>query len=401
LVDQVDSTRLYNDLKFVEGIRHRTAGPAHLQAVRDSIKHLFWTSGLFGGEHTFSYSTYTGRNIIGHQPGLTAPEKVVIVDAHYDTVNVAPGADDNGSGTVGMMEIARILSRYPSQKSLRYIGFDLEESGLVGSTKYVANGLQAGEHVDAALNFEMIGYYSEKPNSQTFPTGFSLLFPTAYATSYNDQFRGNFITNVGCDSSKTLANALQDAATQYVPDLKMITIVAPGTGTIAPDLRRSDHAPFWDAGAKAVMITDGANFRNLCYHTAQDTLDNKLNMTFMSRVVRATLATAAGLAGMQHGSWKTAVFQNLVGVETPDPCAIHVYTTSDARDRLFMQSKDCALTDVQLDLYDVKGGLVAHRNLPALGADTETVPVPLLAPGIYMVKISHKAGNYSEKLFVY
>jgi hypothetical protein len=393
LVNQVDSTRLYNDLKFVEGVRNRTTGPTHLQAVRDSIKRLFWNAGLYGGEHTFALGSYTGRNLLGHQPGTVAPQKVVVVDAHYDTVNVAPGADDNGSGTVGMMEIARILSRYPSKKSLRYIGFDLEESGLVGSTRYVSNGIAAGEHIEGVLNFEMIGYYSEKPNSQTFPTGFSFLFPAAYTISYNDQFRGNFITNVGCDSSASLATAFQNAATQFVPALKTITIVAPGTASIAPDLRRSDHAPFWDAGIKAVMLTDGANFRNLCYHTAQDTLDNKLNMTFMSRVVQASLATAAQLAEVQHGSWATATFQNLVATDAPIPCALRMYMMQDSRNQLVIQSKDCEMTDVKVDIFDAKGAFIAHRELPVFSNETEIVALPSLTPGVYMVKIGSNTGN--------
>jgi len=59
-----------------------------------------------------------------------------------------------------------------------------------------------------------------------------------------------------------------------------------------PDLRRSDHTPFWLADIPALMITDGANFRNPNYHSERDVLDS-LNFTFMSQVVQASVATIA------------------------------------------------------------------------------------------------------------
>jgi ABC-type transporter Mla MlaB component len=402
LVNAVDSNRLAADLHFVEGIRHVSTGPVHLKAVRDSLTSLFQSKNLYTADQTFIYSVnYTGHNIFGTLPGTVAADSVVVVDAHYDTVNVAPGADDNGSGTVGVMEIARLLSAYPSEKTLRFMAFDMEEFGRVGSIKYAASGIGAGEHIKADLNFEMIGYYSTKPNSQTLPSGFNLLFPDAYNAISNDQFRGDFIANVGNTASTTLANAYQNAATQYVPGLKVSTVLVPGTGTIAPDLRRSDHASFWDAGYPALMLTDGANFRNLCYHTAQDTFDNKLDVTFMSQVVQATLATAAQIAGIHHGDWKTTSFQNLTPTAVPDPCQFKVYIPSDRRDVIYLQAPACNLTGLTLDLFDSKGSLVFREALPVLSAELETVHFSALTPGVYLAKIGYNGGSHTEKLFVH
>jgi hypothetical protein len=132
LVAKVDSNVLRNRLAAIQGIRHRTAGIAKLAATQDSIRILFNGLQLGIQEQTFPYTTFTGRNIIGNKAGITSSQSVV-VDAHYDSVANSPGADDNGSGTVGFLEIASILSPYPSSKSLRFIGFDLEETGLNGS----------------------------------------------------------------------------------------------------------------------------------------------------------------------------------------------------------------------------------------------------------------------------
>ncbi len=115
LVNEVDSNRLRNDLTFVQGIRHRTGGPAHLAETQDTLRNCFAGTGIFVGEQTFTYQGYTGRNIYGTHRGTVQGQQVIVVDAHYDSVVNAPGADDNGSGTVGVMEIARLLSRYPTK----------------------------------------------------------------------------------------------------------------------------------------------------------------------------------------------------------------------------------------------------------------------------------------------
>jgi len=401
LVNEVDSNRLRADLDFVEGVRHRSTGPVHLQAVRDSLTQLFAGSGLYTNEHTFVYTGgYTGRNILGTLPGTNEAEKVVVVDAHYDTVNNAPGADDNGSGTVGVMEIARLLSRYPAKKTLRFIGFDLEESGLIGSIQYVTNGIPAGEQIEGVFNFEMIGYYSDQPNTQTLPAGFDFLFPAAYNEVVSNQYRGDFLTNVCNTNSLPVSNLLKSSALLYVPDLKVITLEVSGNGEFAPDLRRSDHTPFWDSGNKALMLTDGANFRNQCYHTACDTFENKLNFRFMSNVVKATIAAAAQLAEIQHGDWATTSFQNLVDTKSPQPCELQAYMLEDHRDLLYLQAGDCVYSNISFELYDAKGALITNQAVTVLPQSAKTVWIPELSPGVYMIRLSHRDGARTQKIVV-
>ena len=147
LVDLVDSTRLIGDLTFIEGIRHRTAGPVHLQETKDFIQFQFLDRGLETYLQPFTYSGYNAHNIIGRQPGTGMTGDTYILGGHFDTVADAPGADDNGSAVAGMLEAMRILSQYPTKKTLKFVGFDLEEAGLVGSTKYVSTSILNGEVV--------------------------------------------------------------------------------------------------------------------------------------------------------------------------------------------------------------------------------------------------------------
>lgn len=399
LVNEVDSNRLRADLTFVEGIRHRTAGLAHLNAVRDSMSRLFSASGLYTGEHSFSYgASYTGRNVLGSFPGVAAADTVIIVDAHYDSVSNAPGADDNGSGTVGVMEIARLLSRYPTRKTMRYIGFDLEEAGLAGSTRYVASGLPPGEKIAGVFNFEMIGYYTEETNTQDVPLGFNLVFPAAYNQLAADSFRGNFITNVGYTPHASLANLFNASAATYVPDLKVIDVIMSPSFPV-PDLLRSDHAPFWNAGLPALMITDGADFRNKCYHTPADTLDEKLDFTFMSNVVKATLAAAAQLAEVRHGDWATAAFDGTVG--TADAWAACTFSVVRAgRHGAQLLYDDCLSAEpLHLELFDSSGKLLYQEHIDNLfGQGVYELDGPELSAGIYFVKISAPSGSRTVKV---
>ncbi len=401
LVNEVDSFRLRADLEFVQGIRHRGTGLAHLNEVRDSLRNHFAQLGLFMEEHTFTYSGATGRNILGTMPGTGSAEKVVIVDAHYDSVNNSPGADDNGSGTVGVMGIARLLSRYPAKKTLRFIGFDMEEDGLIGSTRYVSNGIPAGEQIEGVFNFEMIGYYSEQPNSQEIPVGFDFLFPDATSQIVANQYRGDFITNVANANSSALGLLFSTSAQQYVPDLKVITLNVFGNGSIAPDLLRSDHAPFWLNGKPALMLTDGADFRNECYHTPADTLDEKLNFTFMSRVVQATLAAAAQLAEIQHGDWATATFQNSVNTwGTPD-CSFGVWHSSSPSDVLNFSVSNCIFTEVYVEIIDEKGSLLHNESVVfGDGEHAGSMVLPQMSSGIYFAKITWPGGMRTQKFVV-
>ena len=398
LVNKVDSNRLRGDLQFMEGIRHRTSGPVHLAEARDSLEQLFSNLGLFTEEQIFTYNTsYSGRNVFGTAAGISAADTVVVVDAHYDTVSNAPGADDNGSGTVGVMELARLMSRYPTRKSLRFIGFDLEEAGLIGSYNYVATGIPANEEVAGVFNFEMIGYYSEAPNSQTLPPGFSIIFPAASAEVAANQYRGDFITNVGNAKYAALANLFSTSAAAYVPDLKVITVLEP-TGLFVPDLRRSDHAPFWDKGIPALMLTDGSEYRNKCYHTPSDTLDDKLNFTFMARVVKATLAAAAQLAEIRHGDWATASFEGIVpSVEPVAACPRAVVYGSNS---LRLQFDACPLSGLTLELFST-GGVLCHREIFLNPPDNGWYEwaLPDLACGIYILKIQAAEGSRTFKVF--
>lgn len=297
--DKVDSNKIKEYLSYIAGSpRHRSA-PANLESVKKYIQDKFSQFSLITGKDNFTYNSYQAANITGTLPGLKEEAKVYILCGHYDSVKESPGADDNGSAVAGMLEAARVLSEYRFSKSIKFIGFDLEEDGLIGSQNYAKAAKARKDNIEGVIDYEMIGYYSDKTGSQSFPFGFQLLFPDVYKKSSDDGFRGNFIAGVVNTASQVLKTQFDNSASACVPELKVNSFALSGLGESLPSFRRSDHASFWDEGYKAMMLTDCADYRNPNYHKASDVIST-LNIKFLSNVVKATVATLASLAEPLH-----------------------------------------------------------------------------------------------------
>lgn len=386
LVAQVDSQRLRERLQQIDGPRHYVTEPGKLAASRDSIEAAFEQYQLEHFRQAFPFQGTTGENIIGNAWGSYQADSVILIDGHYDTVADAHGADDNGSAVVGMLEAARILSQYRFRKSLRFVGFDLEEAGLIGSQYYV-NNRPANETIEGVLNLEMIGFYSDQPNTQTLPFGFAQLYPAVAQAIAADSNRGNFLTNTAVSSFPALQQAFDSSAARYVPDLRVITIVAQAS-FVPPDLLRSDHAPFWGAGIPALMLTDGANFRNPHYHEPSDSIGT-LDFRFMQQNVQATVATAAMLAQPLHSG--EAVYSNLLLTHFEDlhqlPCGF-VLAPNPASQSLQLRFPDCTETfDLRIEWLDQQGRRLQHFDHDTRQGDWE-LDVRSYPRGVYWLRLS-------------
>lgn len=253
------------------------------------------------------------RNIIVEIPGRTRPDEVLVFSGHFDAVPAAPGADDDGTGTVAMLEMARLLKDEPMQRTVRIIFFNLEEVGLVGSRAYVEsieNEIKGEpEPIDPAASFgggakrkpptkrflgmvsaDGVGYFTDEPNSQRSPIPETKFFkpPTV----------GDFIALGGIGRHRKFSQALVKAMRAAAPGLKIVA--ADFLPFAPPDLLRSDHAPFLAAGVPAVILADTANFRSPHYHQPTDTVDT-LDMERYTLVVRALVGAAYTLAGPVGG----------------------------------------------------------------------------------------------------
>ena len=220
-----------------------------------------------------------GINLFATKKGTVYPGKIIELGAHYDTRN-GPGADDNCSGVAGVLEIARALADVQTEKTIRFCFFDLEEWGLFGSRFHVSQILGSKEDFEGIFVFEMIGYATNAPNTQTTPLRIPVIF--------NPSKVGNFIVVAGNFNSAGLGRKFESSIDKYTDNLEYLS--ANIIGGFIGDAARSDHQSYWRRGMKGIMITDTANFRNPNYHQKTDTIET-LNFDFMTKVVKATAAT--------------------------------------------------------------------------------------------------------------
>ncbi|HYV10750.1 MAG TPA: M28 family peptidase [Pyrinomonadaceae bacterium] len=259
--------------------------PENLDQVAAYIKNEFSQTGAFVSEQVYRVNARSYRNVIAHFGPET--EERIIVGAHYDTAGPLPGADDNASGVAGLIELARLLKPHELKVRVELVAFSTEEPPYFGTTgmgSYVhADSLrQQNVRVRAMFSLEMIGYFSDAPNSQHFPIGLlSALYPST----------GNYIAVVGRLSDASLVRRTKAAMSNAAP-LPVYSINAPQFVT---GVDFSDQRNYWHAGYNAVMITDTAFYRNRNYHAEQDTAE-KLDYKRMAMVVEGVYATVSELS---------------------------------------------------------------------------------------------------------
>ena len=204
------------------------------------------------------------RNVLAQQTGLTQPERVFMLTAHLDSYSpsgysLAPGADDNASGSAALLAIANILRQYQFGCTLRYALFTGEEQGLYGSKAY-AQDPDPG-NIQSVLNLDMLGY-------NTLNTAPTIELHTRFANS-NDL---------------AIANLFKDAVSAYQIAL---------TPLILQDgLSFSDNYLFWAQGYPAILAIEDWSDHTPYYHTTSDQLKS-LNMPYYTQFTKAALATFA------------------------------------------------------------------------------------------------------------
>ncbi len=292
-VGSVDRAVYEADLTTIAGTR--SPHTPHWQEIQDLCADRFAALGFEVERHAYA----TGVNVIGVRTGATIPAERVVVSAHYDSVPSCSGADDNGTGVAGTLEAARVLSLAPHDRTLVVACWDEEERGLIGSSAYVARAKAAGDAIVLGLVFEMIGYRSSSPMSQQTNASLEAVFPEAAAQIRANDYRGDFALVVNDESATTAVTDLQKVAMDVSLPVVNISLLAPLKRSIT-DLRRSDHAPFWDADYPALMITDTANFRNRHYHCLQSTADALTDIDFDFAVANVKVLVGAAAAALDR-----------------------------------------------------------------------------------------------------
>jgi Zn-dependent M28 family amino/carboxypeptidase len=178
-----------------------------------------------------------------------------------------------------LLELAERWVRQPPRRPVWLVAFDQEEWGMLGSAALAADLKAACQRLKLMVSLEMLGYTAPQ---QRYPIA-------AMRPLYGE--RGDFIAVVGNTATAPLLPGLARRMGRHVPTR---VLPVPNRGRALPDLRRSDHSPFWDLGYDALLITDTSFLRNPHYHRPSDTIES-LDLPFLAAV---TEAVAAGLEGL-------------------------------------------------------------------------------------------------------
>jgi hypothetical protein len=236
---------------------------------------VFGDLGYQTRSHAYTARGRTYRNLEVEIQGAVRPDEIIVVGGHYDTAVGAPGADDNASGVAGVLELARAFAGSTPARTLRFLAFANEEppsfpTADMGSRQYADSVAARGEKIVAMLSIESIGYYDDAPGSQRYPFPLNLAYPD----------RGDFVGFVSNLRSRPL---VRRAIATFRAHARFPTQGAAAPWWV-PGVWWSDHWAFWRHGYPAIMITDTAPYRNVFYHTADDTPDT-LDYPRMARVV--------------------------------------------------------------------------------------------------------------------
>jgi Zn-dependent M28 family amino/carboxypeptidase len=290
--EEITVDRIRRHIHALEGVRHPLVSPEALERAADYITACFGTLEYEITQHHFPDNNRLFRNVIATRRGLGRLDERIAVLAHYDTVAGSPGADDNASGVAVLLEMATMLAQLRFERTIHFICVSLEEnalagdhgSGTRGSRALAAYARENGWNIAGVVVLESVAYAGDSA-VQTIPPGVPVPVPET----------GDFIALVGNERSKDLVEGFSRAIERQRIDLPHIALTVPGNGEALPDTRRSDHAPFWDEGYSAVMVTDTTNFRNPHYHRPSDTLET-LNLEFAAKVCSATAGFIVDMA---------------------------------------------------------------------------------------------------------
>jgi aminopeptidase YwaD len=261
MISQVNSTRLTT---FIQHIQEFGPHPTGSDAIEAMGMYLYNTLGSFQLSVRYDpwrYKLRSGNNIEATLPGTESCDTIIVLSAHYDTISISPGANDDGSGVAVVLAAAEILSQYRFNSTIRFVLFSGEEQGLLGSHEYVQNAVNKGEHILGNLNLDGVG------NAMTAEDGMKI---------------------------KHLSNEHSAWMVDYSS-----TIAATYHDVIGLEVIRLPHVTFGDHDSFVQQKYDGTDFWQYglspYYHTTEDTLEH-MNITYLAKVCKLTIGTLASMA---------------------------------------------------------------------------------------------------------
>ena len=298
LMNQVSKDSLEASIEHMQSYRTRRWDSQMVYEAQDWLYEAYRDMGLDSVYlHDFQFMYHdtlreTSDNVIAIQRGVLYPDEYVVCGAHYDSYNhvdpghpdsiPAPGADDNASGTAGILETARLLSQYKFERSIIYCGWAAEEVNLCGSAAYAKECSEKLMNIVGYFNLDMIGYLKEGSDIHV-----NLMYTT---------------------QDSIIANYVYNFSHVYYPDMRIWqSWIEHGV---------SDYSSFNRNGYAAVHTFEDTHHYSPFIHTTSDILGVSVNnMDQAKRCTELNLGLVATLAGpvntsVSESSEEILVFPN-------------------------------------------------------------------------------------------
>ncbi|UCF70348.1 MAG: M28 family peptidase [candidate division WOR-3 bacterium] len=373
IVSLISADSILANVQRLQDFRTRLSTHDSCMAAANWIRDKFLAIGC--DTVYFQYHT-TGHapNVIAVKDGTVYPDSIYgIICGHFDSFafsspELAPGADDNASGTSAVIEAARVMRNYDFEYSVRYIAFSGEEMGLYGSEYYAENARSQGDSIIGVINGDMIAYVDLQPESLEV-----IAKPT----------------NPACGPFADFFAAVADTYTTLETTIQLSTTMI-----------YSDHSPFWNQGYVALCNIEDWPTNTPYVHTPGDSIGAGFNdLAFCTDATRAEIAALAVLAipvGTGIDELIAAGSEN-IGLTIRPTVGRALFTIS-----LMSQSSNPA----NLTIHDVAGRVVKNISLPASEAGQQVSALwdgtddagKQLPAGIYLVTAADRALSATAKL---
>jgi hypothetical protein len=356
MIGMVDTTIVVSNIQHLQDYGTRNCKKPQSILAQNWIKEQFDSCGLLVEIQDFPMGGYNSSdNVNVTLTGQVYPDEYVIIGGHYDSRadgTQEPGADDNASGTAGVMEIARILSQFEFERSIVFCAFSAEEYGLYGSEAYASRAEEQGMNILGYINLDMIGYNAPGDLIHT-----DMIAP---------------------ESAQELSDFYKAVSAIYLPDFLIFNAITIPGG--------SDHISFNNHGYMGIFPCEEDMNYSPFIHTSNDLIGPSFNSALKAeKFIQAALASVVSLArpydpvGQQE---KTLQKQEVRLFPNP------------ANEKVFVElSKPCAAT---LEIFSITGKKVQSQSTNG----KDFLDISRFSPGSYVVKITGQDFTLNEKLVI-
>lgn len=349
LMDQVSKDSLYAVIDHLQSYHTRRWDSRMVYEAQDWFYDQFVSMGfdtVFLHDFQFVYHDTlreTSDNVIAVQRGTLYPDEYVVFGAHYDSYNNnpgnpdslrAPGADDNASGSAGILETARLLSACTFERSIIYCGWAAEEAGLIGSDAFARDCAEELIDIVAYFNLDMIGYLREDADIHV-----NLLYTT---------------------QDSTLAYYVNSFSQVYFPEMPIWQ-----SWLTWGD---SDFSSFNRNGYASIQTFEDTHFSSPYIHTPDDVLGVSVNnMDQVKRFTELNLGLVATLAGLISSGVDDVVRPSLAVYPNPVNETLTIQGVPMRQVEVFnmmgqrVLNKTCHESVIQLDVTSLAAGIYILR----------------------------------------